>query len=672
MKKQKYSKASMKTIMFVAFVALIFLLSATTTAISITKSMKSISTQTENQIDFQLMKNQNYVEQWITTQKDLLFVLAQKTQIQRTYLNPVTMENDLEQLQAQYPYVLSFYMGLNDGTWIDSTHWVPEADYIGYERDWYKAAVAGQGVIITDPYIDAQSNKLVLTVAQKIMSGNTVVGVMGMDITMDSVAEFMKNSVTDLGSYAFVINQAGDVIMHPENIFTENTDSSFVNLSRDYKDIYTPLLQNIQRNNTAPINFEDYNGQRNYFKFSPIENTDWTVVLSFPYHYLRSDITMSLVSSLMILAVMLLISFLVIAWYSKKFLLPIEKVCDNLDRIGAGDLSGVGEHIKADSRELQRLSHSMETVKNTLTSYISEIGSVLGKLALGDLTADIDRDYVGDFHKIREAMVSTLGSLNQTFSGISGSTGKISSGASQVAHSAANLASGSTIQSASVKELVDAITISHQKMRTTAQNAKLANQNSVEASGNLEQSNHNMRELLAAMADIQNKSEEIQKIIKTIEDIAFQTNILALNAAVEASRAGSAGKGFAVVADEVRNLAAKSAEAAQNTTELIEGAYVAVQHGSKITDITAKTLADVIGKWGQTSQLIDAIAREVSGQADAMDSINTEVEKISAVVDDNSATSEESASASEELAAQAQTLKQLIMNFQIKETFDLY
>ncbi len=665
MNHQARHKPSLKSSMFIVFITLIFLLSAATTAISISKSVSSIAMQTDNMVDYHLLQNSQYVNAWINTQKNLLLSLSQEAELRQSYTDKDAMQGYLAQRQKEYPYVLAFYMGMPDNTWVDSTLWVPGPDFIAYERDWYKAAATSNDSIITDPYIDAQTKQLVLTVARQIRRGNTMAGVMGMDITMDAVQEFMHNSVTPEGSYAFVVNSAGDVIMHPQEYFPEQ-NGNFVNLTQEYGETYAPLLQSIKAGSSETLNFTDYQGNRQYFKYTPVPGTDWSVVLSFPYHYLRGDITASLITNLGIFLVMLVVAIGVLTWYARRYLLPIEKVCNNLDLISNGSLNEAGEEVQAHSKELQRLTTSMNAMKATLTSYINEIGDVMRSLAAGDLTVNIAREYIGDFREIQSCIVTTLAALNSTFTGIGRSSGEIAAGASHVSDAASNLAHGATEQAVSVQELAGSIAAASASIRNTADSAEHANAISSETSAKLMQGNRDMQELLAAMQEIHTKSEEIQKIIKTIEDIAFQTNILALNAAVEAARAGAAGKGFAVVADEVRNLAGKSAEAAKNTTQLIEDSVTSINEGVKLADITAKELLGVVEGVKATTGVISEITTATGEQAAALDQVTIGLDQISAVVQTNSATSEESAAASQELSGQANLLRELVSKFNVK------
>lgn len=299
--------------------------------------------------------------------------------------------------------------------------------------------------------------------------------------------------------------------------------------------------------------------------------------------------------------------------------------------------------------------------------YIDEISDALKNISNGDLMVELQRDYVGQFRKIKENMESLLRNLNATFLQMNQSADQVASGSEQVANGAQALSQGATEQASSIEELSASISEIAEQIKQNAENAMSASGKADVAGKELLSSNDEMKEMLDAMDQITLKSSEISKIIKVIDDIAFQTNILALNAAVEAARAGAAGKGFAVVADEVRNLAGKSAEAAKSTTLLIEETIDAVRNGSIIADKTAKSLEASAEVTQEAVLLIDKIAEASNQQAASIDQVNLGVEQISAVVQTNAATAEESAAASEELSSQSNLLKDLIMKFKLKQ-----
>lgn len=243
----------------------------------------------------------------------------------------------------------------------------------------------------------------------------------------------------------------------------------------------------------------------------------------------------------------------------------------------------------------------------------------------------------------------------------------MTSGSTQVSSGAQALSQGTTEQASSIEELASTIQLISDQVRQNADSALQAQQTIREVGGKLTKSNQEMQGLTEAMGEISSSSSQIGKIIKTIEDIAFQTNILALNAAVEAARAGAAGKGFAVVADEVRNLAGKSSEASKSTASLIEATISAVKGGASLADETAASLLEVVEGTQVIIAQINQIADSSAEQAASIAQVTLGVEQISAVVQTNSATAEESAATSEELSGQAQILKELVGGFKLKQ-----
>lgn len=345
---------------------------------------------------------------------------------------------------------------------------------------------------------------------------------------------------------------------------------------------------------------------------------------------------------------------------------PISEIEGAAIRMAEGDLDVEISYTSED--ELGVLAEQVRRLIRKLQVIIDDENKFLAKMAAGDFTVDsvCEEEYTGGFHPLLVSFRGIADKLNDTMLQINQSSAQVASGSEQVSSGAQALSQGATEQASSVEELAATINEISGKVKENADNARQANEKAGSISAEMNVSNEKMQQMIQAMGDITNCSHEIGKIIKTIEDIAFQTNILALNAAVEAARAGAAGKGFAVVADEVRNLASKSAEASKNTSDLIENSLKAVENGTRIADETARSLYQAVNGVDEMTAIIGQISEASSAQADSISQVTMGIDQISSVVQTNSATAQESAAASEELSSQSQMMKSLVDRFKLR------
>ncbi len=374
---------------------------------------------------------------------------------------------------------------------------------------------------------------------------------------------------------------------------------------------------------------------------------------------------MSMIILLVVTAVAIILAMIICAIVTKMIVYPVHQVEEAMQGLAQGEMSQTLEYESAD--EFGSLVGSVKETCQVLEAVVSDLSRLLDEMSSGnfDLYAN-DEHYRGDFEPLLAAIRRMNRSLSSTMRQINDASDQVASGADQVSSGAQALSQGATEQASSVEELAATINDISREVNNTAENAREASEKVMEAQTKLSTSNEQMQDMIAAMGEISQKSGDIGKIIKTIEDIAFQTNILALNAAVEAARAGEAGKGFAVVADEVRNLASKSAEAASNTTALIEGTILAVENGTNIVDRTAEAISETVESTKSAVTYVDKISTAAVSQAEAVTQVTMGMDQISSVVQTNSATAQESAAASEELSSQSQLLKSLVSHFKLR------
>ena len=435
-----------------------------------------------------------------------------------------------------------------------------------------------------------------------------------------------------------------------ESVYKLSVEGKVNQAFQEMSNSYEPLLDQL---NTGVL------------QLSEIVSQDAANYASTAHSHARFIIIMGIV----IMGVCALMSVAVAMAFSKSITNPLNELAAATKAMNGGNLHAANLITYNSGDEMGVVAQDLRETAETLSQYVDEIAAILTQMSKGDLTIKWDNitDYNGDFAPIKAAFVTILKSFNETLSNIQNASQQVDAGSSQIATTAQTLSQGSSEQSAAIQDLTSTITEISNQIQENTQNAQNANDLTAHVRKEVADGVSNMAEMNRAMDQINISSQEIGKIIKSIEDIAFQTNILALNAAVEAARAGEAGKGFAVVADEVRNLAGKSAEASKNTSSLIENSVAAVKHGTEIAEKTTRSLGLIQERTENVATMVTKVADASTKQASAVEAVAQKIDAISAVVQSNSASSEESAAASEEMSSQAAELEHLVEKFQLFE-----
>ncbi|MEM1484559.1 methyl-accepting chemotaxis protein [Oscillospiraceae bacterium PP1C4] len=537
-------------------------------------------------------------------------------------------------------------------------------------REYFQTAMKGE-LIASDLIISSATGELVVIFAAPVYKNGQPIGVLYGRKDGGALSDIVSKVSYRQTGYSYMVNNQGVTVGHKNKDLVLKQDNDIENAKKDKS--LQPLADLTQKMITREVGSGEYTyeGVNKIVAFAPVEGSPWIVALGIQTSELLEEVNalrnLLIAISLAAIAVGAMITYFV----SGRIAKPIKKITGAAQQIADGHFDvqlsvnlhdEVGQLAQAFNLTIKRLVNYQ--------GYIDEISDALMNISKGDLAIKLQKDYEGQFKKLKDNMRALLENLNFTLLQINQSADQVASGSEQVASGAQALSQGATEQASSVQELSASISEITAQIKQNAENARLASDRAEFAERELSTSNDQMKDMVTAMEQITLRSSEISKIIKVIDDIAFQTNILALNAAVEAARAGASGKGFAVVADEVRNLAGKSAEAAKNTTALIEETLVAVKNGSSIAGKTATSLQENARVTSEAVTLIDKIAKASTEQAMSIGQVSLGVEQISAVVQTNAATAEESAAASEELSSQSNLLKELISNFKLRKTAD--
>ena len=524
-------------------------------------------------------------------------------------------------------------------------------------QDFYKQAQESKVASATLPMENADTGKASFYMTVPILDGDRFLGIVTTEISTEVFNEL------DMSTLGYE-NVFFDVLDNQNNfVYSNNPDAKGKNLGDLIGQKYSDMLVEKMQSKEA---FFQRDSQVRYYVPLQIEGVDWWVqtAMTIPhFDQEKNQLLFALILSEVIIFILVqIINFLRIS----NALKPLKKISEAGKEVAGGNFDVEIHYPQQD--EIGELSRSISEVIGRSKKIVFDLRDRLDAMAGGNFTENLEsEEYVGDYAPLLESLKHIQEDMNKTLQEVHASSVQVLSSAEQVNTGAQSLSQGATEQASSIEELsANMQDISH-SIQASTKTAGEAYKLQGEAGVAVLQSNEKMEEMRKAMDDITAKSNEISKIIKTIDDIAFQTNILSLNAAIEAARAGAAGKGFAVVADEVGNLAQKSAKAAQNTGLLIEETIEAVEKGAKITEETAESLNSVSKSTEEVNTLIEKISSASSKDLEGITSLNQGLQQISSVVQANSATAEQSAAASEELTGQANKMNELVERFQLKE-----
>ena len=527
--------------------------------------------------------------------------------------------------------------------------------------DYFVKVMEQKAQVITLPY---ESNGMkIITMAMPVIVNDRVLCVVAVDVGLDRFSQMKTAGSSYPSMQTFILNESGTII-------SESTGSGLVGTNVSDFVESGACKEGIEEGIASGSDFYTVDSARKgdtYYFFEPIQlnGSSWYSVTAVEagdmnHEADRMSTLMTVISIIAMIIILFIITFVI-----SRQLKPIHKIVAAAGKIAEGDL-GVLVDVESND-EIGLVAASFERMTVNLKEVIDRISFALREVADNHLDFNVELGLKGDFSQLETAVKQIVMNLNSVMNEVNQAAAQVAVSSGQVASGSQLLANGAEEQEKTVEMLAGSISQVAEKVRRLAEKAGEVSLQVQQTGTEVVSCDMSMQNLSSAMNEIHASSGEIGKIIKVIEDIAFQTNILALNAAIEAARAGESGRGFAVVAGEVRNLAAKSSEAAKNTTALIRDSINAVEKGNEILDETVQSMMKVLEDSALAVDSVDSISSIASQEAKSVEEVTMELGRISSVVQNNAAAAEESAASSEELSQQAQLLRELVQGFRLRE-----
>lgn len=578
---------------------------------------------------------------------------AQQMEAARSYMANV-VETDSENIMAIW--IADFDASVftqSDGYTSDSTWDVTS-------RAWYAPCVETKDTVLTEPYVDSAHGAQVLSAVTPVFdeSGSEMLGVVGIDVSLARITDVMSEYTIGKKGFVYLLSDKGTMIYHPDEEQVQQNISE-VGVSQNMVDAVTAGESKFLRYKAK--------GVTKYGMLEPVGNTGYQVVSNMPGTEYYSLLIIMIVALAVLFVVGILLIVLSIKRSADRISKPIMQLNHTAQQLADGDLNVELDIVS--ENEVGELGDSIGRTVDRLKEYIvyiDETAEVLAQIADGKLAIELKNDYVGEFQKIKTALLNISASMSDVMSNIGESSEQVSMGASGLAEASQMLAQGAQTQAASIQELSATATTVADRVQESRKDAELSAKATVDVTEMIKQNQEKMKHMMTAMDEIRQTSQQVVGIIQTIEEIASQTNLLSLNASIEAARAGEMGKGFAVVADEIGKLALESSKAASMTRDLIGVSMEEINKGNDIATGVMTSLEGSVQAVDRVNEMIRKTADDAVIQAENMEQIRIGIDEIARGVNDNSAVSEETYATSEQLADQTVTLNKLVQRFELE------
>lgn len=564
--------------------------------------------------------------------------------------------------ELAYPTSGKFYMKSSQDS---PYHVVDNTDFSVYDKTdlnhvgWYYIPVNNGKPTWMAPYHNDNVNIYMISYVVPLYKDGINLGILGMDIDFSFFQSLASAELIYDDPTFFIVDSDNTILYHRD--FEYGTKLAEIDPNGGMQ----PVIDSLTKD--ALLTAGSYNGQKYLMSYQNLDN-GMKLILSVPADNVNVRRNTLFIIMVVTCFVTVAISAAAALLISRRMSKPIHQLSDAVKKIADGDLST--EITVTSNDEIGELARNFSQTAGKLHSYvdyINEISDVLDSIASGDLGYDLTMDYVGEFEKIKISLLNISDTLNTTMADINAAAVEVALGSEQVSGGAQSLAQSSTQQTASIQDLSSSIDSLTQDVVLNNRNIHSAFNAMEKALANINESSNNMSEMHTAMNAISEASEKISNIVKTVDDIALQTNILAINAAIEAGRAGEAGRGFSVVSAEIQTLAAKTSSATNEINDLVDNVRKTVEDGRRISEKADESLQSVTNTASVVQNALSKISQSSEKQSDSIESINTNIQQISDVVQNNTATAQQSAAASEKMNAEAHRLHEKISIFKLRQ-----